>query len=166
MNESQLDFHEHNSRVLQAVAYLIEWAKHIITLGAALMVLSVTFIKDLAKGTHPPVSYILVVCLLSFYLSMLVAIWLALRLIRYAASTVLTTAVHLGSGSELGALQDHLRLTQRIFLLSLAFFAAVALAVLLAWAVVFSLVPEAKHPEQHPVARQNLIARAAYHAAA
>ena len=134
MSDAPSDVDTRNNRVLQAVSYLIEWAKHIITLGAALMVLSVTLLKDLAQNSHPPTSYIIIACMVLFYLCMLLAVWLSLRLIRSAARIVLTNAEQLGTGSELGELQKHLNITQRVFLMSLAFFSLGALSVLVGWA--------------------------------
>ena len=49
------EIEEYNKRILQAVAYLIEWAKHIITISAALLVLSATIVKDLAKDARAPI---------------------------------------------------------------------------------------------------------------
>jgi hypothetical protein len=119
--------------VLQAVSYLIEWAKHIITLAAALMVLSATVVKELSKDVSGPMTAVVATSLVLFYVTMLGAVWLALRLIRYGARTVLTTSPELGSGDELSFLQSHLRRTQRAFLVGLTFFCLVALSILLAW---------------------------------
>jgi len=94
------------------------------------MVLSVTFLKDLANNLHPPLAYIIIACIGAFYLVMLTSIWFALRLIRVAARTVLTRAAQIGSGNELDTLQRHLRVTQAMFLLGLLCFAAVALCML------------------------------------
>ena len=128
------DAQEQNRRFLQAVSYLIEWAKHIMTLAAALMVLSVTFLKDLAKDTRPPLSYILLGALVAFYALMLTAVWFALRLVRHAASHVLTNDEFLGTGDALHDLKSLLERTQRVFLGSLMFFALLAVCVLGAWA--------------------------------
>ncbi len=87
---SQAPADEQNKRVLQAVAYLIEWAKHIVTAAAALMVLGATLLKDLAKDLTPTVSIVLAVTLILFYLSMLASVTLALKLVRQCANVVLT----------------------------------------------------------------------------
>jgi hypothetical protein len=137
------DIQERNQRLLQGLSYLIEWAKHIITLGAALMVLSLTFVKDLAQDSQPPISYIVVISLVAFYLSMLAAVWHALRLIRYAARIVF--AAELGAGDDLNILQRHLRFTQGMFLASLSLFSMVALSVLIAWA--FGVTIAAPRPQ-------------------
>lgn len=129
------EIEEHNKRILQAVSYLIEWAKHVITISAALLVLSATIVKDLAKDANPPISYLLASCLVLFCLSTLVGVLFALRLVRHAASTVLTTEPQIGSGSELANLQQRLHRTQRAFLASLTLFSAVVLSVVLTWAL-------------------------------
>lgn len=125
---------EYNKRFLQAVSYFIEWAKHIITIGSALMVLSVALLKDIVKNAQPPISYVIACLLVLSYLSMLCAIWLALRLVRFAATCVLTKAPQIGTGDELARLQDHLKRVQRLFLVSLMLFSGLALCALLSWA--------------------------------
>lgn len=120
-----------NQQLLQGLSYLIEWAKHIITLGSALMVLSLAFAKDLAKQSSSLNSFLVVISLTAFYISMLAAVWLALRLIRCAARIVF--AAEPGAGDDLNLLQHHLRITQGMFLGSLSVFSLVALFVLLAW---------------------------------
>lgn len=125
---------QYNKRFLQAVSYLIEWAKHIITIGSALMLLSVALLKDIVKEAHAPFSYLIASLLVLSYLSMISAIWLALRLVRCAASSVLTDEPRIGVGSELADLERSLKHTQRLFLVSLMFFSGLALCALLAWA--------------------------------
>jgi hypothetical protein len=98
-------------------------------------VLSVTFLKDLAKDSRPPVSYVLVACLLAFYSLMLCAVWYALRLVRHAASDVLTNDEHLATGDVLRDLKSLLERTQRVFLSGLGFFAILAVCALWAWAL-------------------------------
>jgi hypothetical protein len=134
---------EHNKRFLQAVSYLIEWAKHIITIGSALMLLSVALLKDIVKEAHAPISYIIAFLLVLSYLSMISAIWLALRLVRLAASSVLADEPRIGIGSELAELELSLRRVQSLFLVSLMFFSGLALCALLAWA--FGLAGSASH---------------------
>lgn len=134
MSKTDPNGNEQNERVLQGVSYLLEWAKHIITLGAALMVLSVTFLKDLTKELLPPISYVVIGCIMAFYAVTLASIWFALKLIRIAARTVLTRAAQIGSGNELNTLQRQLRLTQAMFLLALLLFTCVAVCVLSLWA--------------------------------
>jgi hypothetical protein len=126
---------EHNKRVLQAVSYLIEWAKHIITIGSALMILSVGLLKDIVKEAQPPISYVIACLLVLSHLSMLGAIWMALRLVRYASTCVLTMNDEIGNGDELTSLQKRLKRVQQPFLASLMFFSGLALCVLLAWAL-------------------------------
>jgi hypothetical protein len=125
---------EHNKRFLQAVSYLIEWGKHIITLGTALMVLSVALLKDVVRDARAPISYLFACLLVLFYLSMLGAIWRALSFVRLAARCVLTAAPRIGTGEELASLQGSLKGVQRLFLSSLTFFSGLALCALLAWA--------------------------------
>jgi hypothetical protein len=126
---------EQNKRFLQAVSYLIEWVKHIITIGSALMVLSVALLKDVVKEAQPPATYLIASLLVLFYLSMLVSIWLALRFVRSAATCVLTRAAVIGTGDQLNSLQLSLKRLQWLFLISLAFFAVLALCALLSWAL-------------------------------
>ena len=125
---------QRNKRFLQAVSYLIEWAKHIITLGSALMVLGIALLKDLVRNARPPFSYLIAGLLVLSYLSMLGAIWLALRLVRYSASTVLTMAPHIVTSNKLASLQAHLNRVQMVFLIGLMFFSFLALSALLSWA--------------------------------
>jgi hypothetical protein len=125
---------QHNKRFLQAVSYFIEWAKHIITIGSALMLLSVALLKDIVRDAHAPVSYAIAGLLVLSYLSMLGTIWLALRFVRFAASCVLTTASQIVTTKKLNELRTSLDRVQTLFLVSLAFFAALALCALLAWA--------------------------------
>lgn len=125
---------QYNKRFLQAVSYLIEWAKHIITIGSALMLLSVALLKDIVKEAHPPISYVIASLLVLSYLSMISAIWLALGLVRFAASAVLTDAPRIGVGSELADLERRLKRVQLLFLMSLMFFSGLSLCALLAWA--------------------------------
>ena len=132
---SQVGIDEQNRRVLQAVAYLIEWAKHVVTIAAALMVLGATFLKDLAKGITPPVSYGMAVALVLFYVSMLMSVLLALKLVRQSANTVLTTQPQIGLGTELATLKNHLGRTQLAFMIGLVSFSVFALSILLTWAL-------------------------------
>lgn len=125
---------DQNKRILQGVSYLIEWAKHVVTGAAALMVLCATFLKDL--GTHAASwpTHVMAVALVFFYLSMLVAVWMALKLVRQCANTVLTTAPQMGSGDDLANLKKHLVRTQRAFVAGLGCFSVVAIVILLSWA--------------------------------
>jgi hypothetical protein len=123
----------HGSRFIQAVSYLIEWAKHIITIASALMILSIAILKDIVRGADPPVSYIIVGLLILFYLGMLTSIWLALRFVRQAATCVLTRGA-LGTPKEVDELQASLEHLQTLFLISLVFFSLLALFSLLSWA--------------------------------
>lgn len=132
---SQASTEEQNKRLLQAVSYLIEWAKHVVTAAAALMVLAATFLKDLAAHTSGPVTHVMSVALVLFYLAMLGSVWLALRLVRQCANTVLTTQPQIGLGSELATLRSYLGHTQKAFVLGLASFTVVALSVLYSWAL-------------------------------
>ena len=131
---------EHNKRVLQAVSYLTEWSKHIITLSAALMVLGGTVVKDLVKAATPPLTYGIAFSLVLFYAMTLTAAWLALRLVRYGAKTVLTESPQIGSGDELRTLQTRLRWTQGAFLAALGLFCVLALLALFAWATPANVV--------------------------
>jgi hypothetical protein len=130
---SQASAEEQNKRVLQAVAYLIEWAKHIVTAGAALMVLGATLLKDLAKDLSPTLSIALAVALGCFYLSMLVSVTLALRLVRQCANVVLTTQPQIGGGTELATLKSHLTKTQVAFGVGLTAFSIAALTIIVSW---------------------------------
>lgn len=126
---------EHNKRFLQAVSYLIEWAKHIITIGSALMVLSVALLKDIVKEAQRPMSFVIASLLVLSYLSMLGSIWLALRFVRFAATCVLTRTPIIGGSDELVSLQERLTRLQRLFLVSLGLFSTLALCALLSWAL-------------------------------
>lgn len=125
---------EINKRLLQAVSYLIEWSKHIVTGSGALMVLTATLLKDLTRGASPPLSYVLAASVVLFYVSMTVAVWLAVGLVRQCARTVLTTAVMLGTGDDLNQLQRRLDKAQCAFLTGIVLFALASLLVLLNWA--------------------------------
>lgn len=135
MPDDEVDF---NQRFTGAVGYLTEWVKHIITLGSALMVLGAALLKDLVKGTQPPLSYVIAACLILSYVFMVLAVWHCLGLIRFAASCVLTAEPQLGSGRELKTLQVRLHRCQVLFLTSLLWFAALAFASVLAWAFGFA----------------------------
>lgn len=132
---SQASSDEQNKRLLQAISYLIEWAKHVVTAAAALMVLAATFLKDLAVNVSAPVSHVMSAALVLFYVAMLLSVLLALRLVRQCANTVLTTQPQIGLGTELKALRSHLGHTQTAFFVGLASFSVVALSVLLSWAL-------------------------------
>ena len=125
---------ERNKRFIQAVSYFIEWAKHIITIGSALMLLSVALLKDIVREAQAPASYVIAGLLVLSYLSMLVAIWLALRLVRFAASSMLTMAPQIVTVHKLNGLQSRLDRVQILFLVSLTFFSGLALCALLTWA--------------------------------
>ena len=132
-NDSHL-VEERNKRFIQAVSYFIEWAKHIITIGSALMLLSVALLKDIVREAQAPASYVIAGLLVLSYLSMLVAIWLALRLVRFAASSMLTMAPQIVTVHKLNGLQSRLDRVQILFLVSLTFFSGLALCALLTWA--------------------------------
>ncbi len=123
-----------SDRFLQAVEYLIEWVKHIVTIGSALMVLAIAFLKDLIGETEGPKSFFIAGLLVASYGSMLASIWKSLSLIRFAASCVLTTESQLGKGKELKQLQTLLEHAQFFFLLSFGCFSALAVLVLWIWA--------------------------------
>ena len=124
-----------SSRFLQAVNYLTEWVKLIVAIGSALMVLGAALLKDLVKGVSPPFSYVIAILLVLSYGTMLVALWKCLAFIRKVASAVLTTSETLGTGDELQDLKDLLDQAQCAFLLAFVFFALLASATLLAWAL-------------------------------
>jgi len=124
-----------NARFLQAVAYLIEWVKHIVTIGSALMVLSAAFLKDLVRGVGPPYSYVIAVLLVLSYSAMLRALWFCLAFIRRASRAVLTAERAIGSGEDLQDLKGHLDRAQGWFLASVGFFAGLVVTSLLAWAL-------------------------------
>jgi hypothetical protein len=137
-----------SGRFLQAVAHLTEWVKLIVTIGSALMVLGAALLKDLVKGVSPPLSYVIAVLLILSYSSMLVSLWKCLAFIRKVASSILTTADTLGAGDELQALKKLLDQAQAAFLVAFVFFALLASASLLAWALGWTLPapPAALHP--------------------
>jgi hypothetical protein len=135
---------ELNKRFLQATSYLIEWAKHIITIGSALMLLSVALLKDIVRDAGPPLSYIIAGLLVLSYLSMLGAIWQALRFVRSAASYILTAAPRIGTPEKLDSLRARLKRVQVLFLLSLSLFAVLALCSLLTWALGSGAQPRAE----------------------
>lgn len=124
---------ELNRRFLQAISYFIEWAKHIITIGSALMLLSVALLRDIVRDAQIPIPYIIASLLVLSYLSMLGAIWLALRLVRFAAGCVLTTKTQIVTGDKLTSLKSRLDRVQMLFLVSLTFFSGLALCALLTW---------------------------------
>ena len=134
MADSETNFaEEYNKRFLQAVSYLIEWAKHIITIGSALMLLSIALLKDVVKQAQRPMSFVIASLLVLSFLSMLGSISLALGLVRFSATCVLTPARIIGKREELTSLQDRLKRLQWLFLVSVVLFSALALSALLSW---------------------------------
>jgi hypothetical protein len=127
-----------NDRFLQGIGHLTEWAKHIITIGSALMVLGAALLKDLVKDARPPFSYVIAGLLVLSYGAMLLALWNSLAFIRRTASSVLTTADTLGSGDELNALRRLVDSAQWAFLAALALFGLLAGVALLTWAIGFA----------------------------
>jgi hypothetical protein len=132
---------EYNRRFIQGVTYLNEWAKHVITLGSALMVLSVALLKDLAKSVQAPFSFVIAGLLGLCFFFMLLAIWRALGCVRLAASYVLTSQPLLGSGDNLSQLQDSVKKVKWCFFVSLVLFSLLAVLVLLAWALGWTSPP-------------------------
>lgn len=132
---------EHNKRVLQGVAYLTEWAKHVVTIASALMVLAATLLKDLAKAVIPLASYFVATALLLFYVSMIISVMFALKLVRRCANTVITTQTQMAPGEELAALRTQLGRTQWAFVIGLGFFSIVALSILASWTTTAHVLP-------------------------
>lgn len=122
-----------DDRFLRAVSYLVEWVKHIVTIGSGLMVLGAALLKDVVKNAKTPVNYVIAGLLVLSYILMLLAIWKCLAFIRQVAATVLTAQPAIGSGEELQKLKDLLGFAQRVFLAGLACFTALAVVSLLTW---------------------------------
>ena len=113
---------------------MIEWAKHIVTIASALMVLGATLLKDLARAVAPPWSYVVATAVFLFYAGMILSVIFALKLVRLCANTAITTQPQIASGDELHKLKVQLGRTQCAFVIGLGFFSIVALSILVSWA--------------------------------
>src|SRR6185295_15542929 len=112
---------------------LSEWTKHIVTIASAILVLSVTILKDVASVGSPMLAVGAIGALLISFAFLLLAVWKALRFVRSAASAILSTGAQLARGDELKDLKDLLTWTQRFFLIGLVSFAVFSLLALASW---------------------------------
>jgi hypothetical protein len=142
-SETEVDV---SGRFLQAVSYLVEWVKHIVTIGSGLMVLSAALLKDLVKDARAPMNYVVAILLVLSYILMLLAIWRCLAFIRRVASTVLTAGAVMASGVELEKLRNVLRFAQGFFLAGFVSFALLALVALSTWS--FGWVSSSPPPDK------------------
>ena len=130
--ESSIDI---NARFTQSLSYFIEWAKHIITISSAILVLGTTFLREIVSNI-PLISFRVATALLLVvaFLALILAIWKALRFISTASSTVFSDAPIIASSDDLVELQWLIQATQRFFLAGIAFFSALAAISLISWA--------------------------------
>ncbi len=120
-------------RFKQGVGYLTEWTKHIITIASAILVLSVTVLKDIVHQASPALTTGILISLAIGLVLLLASVWCALVLVRTCASVVFSRAVEIGSGEDLDRLQSRLKLTQRLFFAGLVVFAVLVLLALASW---------------------------------
>jgi hypothetical protein len=124
-----------NARFNQMVSYFLEWAKHIITIAAGIMVLSVAFLKDVVSDAEFVMRWILVASLTIAFLCLLASIGNALRFISTAAGTVLTRNSFIAKPEILANLKKMLIWTQWLFWFGVMSFAAFAICALLSWSL-------------------------------
>lgn len=122
-----------NKRFLQAISYFQEWAKHIITISSAIMVLGATLLKDIVRSTDLFMRSLIVLFLVVSYIFLLTTIWKTLQFITYSSRTVLTMNPTIGSGEELAQLKKLFRQAQRFFFLGIVGFSILTLFSFLSW---------------------------------
>ena len=137
MGKPVLDSVDPGAQFNRAAAYLIEWAKHIVTVGSALMVLGAALLQNLIIDSRAPFNYLSAGLVVLSYLAMVLALWHSLGFIRRVASSVFT-ATGVPSGDELKALRSKLDWAQRSFLAALFLFVSLVLVALVAWLLGFT----------------------------
>ena len=125
-----------NDRFLRSLSYFIEWAKHILTIGSAILVLGATLLKDVVSGLrHPVAQPAAALLLVAAYVFILLAIWQALRFISTASSTVFNESEVIADGDDLLRLRRLIHRTQRYFLAGIVCFSLLAVVSLATWAL-------------------------------
>ena len=124
-----------NMRFITSISYFISWAKHIITIASAIMVISLTFLNEIVKSTDSRIRLFVIIILIIVYICFLASIWISLRFISKAASIMMTLKKNIATGDNLDELQKLIKSAQVLFLVGLICFSVMAFISLISWAL-------------------------------